>query len=60
MGRDTNMQPVTRDYTINLGKRLHRVTFKRKARTAIQAIRKFARANMLTDVTSTHFKSPTL
>ncbi|KAL3336877.1 hypothetical protein AABB24_009123, partial [Solanum stoloniferum] len=33
---------VTREYTINLHKRLHGCTFKKKAPTAIKEIRKFA------------------
>lgn len=42
--------PVTRDYTINLHKRLHKITFKRKAPRAIKEIVAFAQKNMLTDV----------
>lgn len=33
---------VTREYTINLHKRLHKVTFKRKAPQAVKEIKKFA------------------
>jgi|EP00949_MAST-11_sp_MAST-11-sp1_P002366 large subunit ribosomal protein L31e len=33
---------ITRDYTINLHKRLHRVGFKKKAPRAIREIKKFA------------------
>jgi len=33
---------VSRDYTIHLGKRVHRVTFKKKAPRAIKEIRAFA------------------
>jgi large subunit ribosomal protein L31e len=33
---------VSRDYTIHLAKRVHKVTFKKKAPRAIKAIRKFA------------------
>merc|ERR1711924_388836 len=40
---------VTRDYTINLHKRLHRSTFKKKAPRAIRAIKKFAKQHMGTD-----------
>ena len=50
MPRDTQLEPATRDYTVNLHKRLHRVTFKRKAPRAIKVIKKFAKVNMLTDV----------
>lgn len=41
---------VSRDYTINLHKRLHKVTFKRKAVTAVKKIVEFTKKNMLTDV----------
>ena len=37
---------VTRDYTINLNKRLHKVTFKKKAPRAIREIKKFAEQMM--------------
>merc|ERR1712080_488159 len=40
---------VTRDYTINLHKRLHRITYKKKAPKAIRNIRKFAKQMMGTD-----------
>jgi len=43
-----NDEPVTRDMTINLKKRLHKVTFKRKAPTAIREIKKFAAVHMRT------------
>uniref|UniRef100_A0A6S8ZP93 60S ribosomal protein L31 n=1 Tax=Ditylum brightwellii TaxID=49249 RepID=A0A6S8ZP93_9STRA len=33
---------VSRDYTIHLSKRVHRVTFKKKAPKAIKAIKEFA------------------
>ncbi|KAG2611040.1 hypothetical protein PVAP13_4KG144100 [Panicum virgatum] len=42
---------VTREYTINLHKRLHGCTFKKKAPNAIKEIRKFAQKAMgTTDV----------
>ncbi|KAL6604846.1 hypothetical protein ACP70R_042790 [Stipagrostis hirtigluma subsp. patula] len=42
---------VTREYTINLHKRLHGCTFKKKAPNAIKEIRKFAQKGMgTTDV----------
>ena len=42
---------VTREYTINLHKRLHSCTFKKKAPNAIKEIRKFAQKAMgTTDV----------
>jgi len=43
------LEPVTRDYTINLHKRIHKITFKRRAGRAIREIAKFAKKNMLTD-----------
>lgn len=33
---------VSREYTINLGKRLHGITFKKKAPRAVKEIKKFA------------------
>lgn len=41
---------ASRDYTINLHKRLHKVTFKRKAVRAVKEIVAFAKRNMQTDV----------
>ena len=43
------MDKVTRELTINLNKRLHRVTYKKKARRAIKAIKQFAAKMMKTD-----------
>ncbi|GJN03924.1 hypothetical protein PR202_ga21423 [Eleusine coracana subsp. coracana] len=40
---------VTREYTINLHKRLHGCTFKKKAPNAIKEIRKFAQKAMGTN-----------
>eukprot|EP01084_Bolivina_argentea_P135191 238279_1 len=40
---------VTREYTINLHKRLHGVTFKRRAPRAVTEIKKFAKSKMGTD-----------
>mmetsp|Transcript_3251 Transcript_3251/g.2802 ORF Transcript_3251/g.2802 Transcript_3251/m.2802 type:complete len:121 (+) Transcript_3251:58-420(+) len=42
------LEAVTRDYTINLHKRLHKITFKQRAPRAIREIAKFAKTNMLT------------
>jgi large subunit ribosomal protein L31e len=39
---------VTRDYTINLHKRLHRLGFKKKAPRAVREIKKFAQKAMRT------------
>ena len=41
---------ASRDYTINLHKRLHKVTFKRKAVRAVKEVMLFAKKNMQTDV----------
>ena len=49
-GKKKEIQPVTRDYTINLHKRLHGIQFKRRAPRAIREIRKFAVAEMFTKV----------
>jgi len=40
---------VTREYTINLHKRVHGVTFKKKATRAVKEIKKFAEKMMGTD-----------
>ncbi|EDO07207.1 putative ribosomal protein L31 [Babesia bovis T2Bo] len=42
------LQPITRDYTIHLHKLVHRVSFKRKAPTAIKKIKEFASKAMKT------------
>jgi len=44
------MTEVSRDYTINLHKRLFKTTFKVKAPKAVKEIVFFAKKNMLTDV----------
>ena len=44
------MTEVSRDYTINLHKRLSKTTFKTKAPKAVKEIVAFAKKNMLTDV----------
>merc|ERR1712182_80223 len=45
---------VTREYTINLHKRLHSNTFKKRAPRAIRAIRKFASQMMGTEDVRVH------
>merc|ERR1719498_260379 len=40
---------VTREYTINLHKRLHGITFKKRAPRAVKEIRKFAQKQMDTE-----------
>lgn len=42
------LNPVLRDYTINLHKRCHKTQFKFKATKAVREIKRFAEKNMLT------------
>ena len=49
-GKKKEVQPVTRDYTINLHKRIHKIQFKKRAPRAIREIKKFAQAEMFTKV----------
>jgi large subunit ribosomal protein L31e len=44
------VQPVTRDYTINLHKRLYKIQFKKRAPRAVREIRRFAQKEMFTKV----------
>merc|ERR1719473_1317813 len=44
------MDEVIREYTINLHKRCHKVSFKKKASKAIKMIKKFAKKAMGTDI----------
>ena len=48
-GTGRKEEVVTREYTINLHKRLHGCTFKKKAPKAIKEIRKFAQKAMGTN-----------
>ena len=43
------LTPVSRDYTVNLHKRCHKVQFKKKAIRAVREIKSFAQKNMLTE-----------
>ena len=55
MGRDgkkTEMQPACRDYTLNMHKRLHGISFKKRAPRAIRDIKKFAESEMFTNVSN--------
>lgn len=45
-GKSAINEVVTREYTVNLHKRLHGVGFKRRAPRAIKEIRKFAEKQM--------------
>ncbi|XP_033330339.1 large ribosomal subunit protein eL31 [Megalopta genalis] len=47
-GMSTINEVVTREYTVNLHKRLHGVGFKKRAPRAIKEIRKFAEKQMST------------
>lgn len=47
---DKRQEVCTREYTINLGKRLHAITFKKRAPRAIKEIQKFAAKVMGTEV----------
>ncbi len=42
-------QEITRDHTINLHKKIHKITFKEKAPRAIREIKKFAKSQMGTE-----------
>jgi large subunit ribosomal protein L31e len=46
---DKELQPVTRTATINLHRRLYKITFKQKAPRAVKEIKDFARKTMFTD-----------
>lgn len=48
MAKDKRQEVCTREYTINLGKRLHGITFKKKAPRAVKEIKKFAQKQMKT------------
>lgn len=52
--RKKEMQPVTRDYTLNMHKRLHGIQFKKRAPRAIRDIRRFAESEMFTKVKYSH------
>merc|ERR1712060_991892 len=48
-GKNKEMQPACRDYTLNLHKRLQGIQFKKRAPRAIRNIRRFAAKEMHTD-----------
>merc|ERR1712072_46969 len=52
--KSVRQECVTREYTINLHKRLHSSTFKKRAPRAIRAIRKFANVMMGTEDVRVH------
>src|SRR5690242_1844396 len=45
---DKELQPITRTATINLHRRLYKITFKQKAPKAVKEIKDFARKTMFT------------
>ncbi len=49
-GKKKELEPVTRDYTLNLHKSLHGVQFKKRAPRAIRNIKKFTTTEMFTKV----------
>jgi len=53
-GKSVRQECVTREYTVNLHKRLHSSTFKKRAPRAIRAIRKFAQQMMQTEDVRVH------
>merc|ERR1711861_3577 len=52
--KSVHQEVVTREYTINLHKRLHSSTFKKRAPRAVRAIRKFATVMMGTEDVRVH------
>merc|ERR1711912_30835 len=53
-GKSVRQECVTREYTVNLHKRLHSSTFKKRAPRAVRAIRKFAQQMMGTEDDRVH------
>jgi large subunit ribosomal protein L31e len=53
-GKKKEIQPVTRDYSLNLHKRLYKIQFKKRAPRAIREIRRFAQKEMFTKVPYHH------
>lgn len=49
-GKKKEIQPVTRDYSINLHKRLHGIQFKKRAPRAVREIKRFCQSEMFTKV----------
>ena len=49
-GKVTELQPVKRDYTLNMHKRLQSIQFKKRAPRAIRDIKRFAQKEMFTKV----------
>ena len=55
-GKNKEMQPACRDYTLNLHKRLQGIQFKKRAPRAIRNIRRFAAKEMHTEVSFHWFR----
>ena len=51
-GRKKEMQAVTRDYTLNMHKRLQGIAFKKRSTYAVRDIKRFAIKEMFTNVSS--------
>ena len=49
-GKKKELEPISRDYTINLHKKLHDIQFKKRAPRAVREIKRFAMAEMFTKV----------
>ena len=49
-GRKKEMENATRDYTLNMHKRMHGVAFKKRAPKAVRIVKKFAIKEMHTQV----------
>ncbi len=44
------LTPITKDFTINLHKRLHKIQFKKRAPRAVREIQRFATKELFTKV----------
>ncbi len=49
-GKKKEMEPVARDYTLNMHKRLQSIQFKKRAPRAIREIKRFVISEMFTKV----------
>jgi len=49
-GKKKELEPVTRDYTLNMHKRLHHIQFKKRAPRSVREIIRFAQTEMFTKV----------
>ena len=53
--RKQEMQVATRDYTLNMHKRLQGIAFKKRATRAVREVRRFAQTAMHTEVSLSSF-----